>query len=128
MNGTLFGLAHVGHHPAAVFSMLPFYIAVAAVYGGLTYATNSILPGLALHAGGNVFSLTRLWVTGKPEWQLSGAVTPLVWETGVDAAFAGHLAALALISAAAVWAYVELASTARAPNSPQSAPRSSSLA
>jgi hypothetical protein len=32
---------------------------------------DSILPAVALHAGGNVWSLTRLWATGRPEWQLS---------------------------------------------------------
>ena len=33
---------------------MPYYLAVAAVYGALAYFTNSILPSLVLHAGGNV--------------------------------------------------------------------------
>lgn len=42
VTGVIFGLLHYNHHPASVFAMLPFYIAVAAVYGGVTYLTNSI--------------------------------------------------------------------------------------
>src|SRR5688572_971828 len=49
VNGTAFGLLHFPNHPDAVVQMLPYYIAVAAVYGGLTWATNSILPAIALH-------------------------------------------------------------------------------
>lgn len=71
VTGTCFGLGHVTHHPAAVLQMLPYYIGVAAVYGGLAWATNSILPPLVLHAGGDVLSLTRLLLTGLPEWQVS---------------------------------------------------------
>jgi hypothetical protein len=93
--------------------MLPYYIAVSAVYGGLAYATNSILPGLALHAGGDVFSLTRLWVTGRPEWQVSGAMPQLIWESGVDAAFILSAVVLVLLATAAAWAYIELASARR---------------
>ena len=44
VNGTLFGLLHFPTHPAYVLWMLPYYIAVSAVYGGLTWAANSILP------------------------------------------------------------------------------------
>jgi hypothetical protein len=71
----------------------------------------SILPGLVLHAGGDVFSLTRLWLTGLPEWQLS---TPprLVWETGMDAAFIAYVIAFVVLSAGAFWAYRERARAA----------------
>jgi membrane protease YdiL (CAAX protease family) len=87
VNGAMFGLLHFPTHPAAVLVMLPYYIAVAAVYSGLTWATNSILPALALHVGGDIWSLIRLWATGKPEWQRSEAAPPLVWDSGVDAGF-----------------------------------------
>jgi Type II CAAX prenyl endopeptidase Rce1-like len=46
VNGMMFGLLHFPNHPDAVMLMLPYYIAVAAVYGGLTWAANSILPAL----------------------------------------------------------------------------------
>jgi uncharacterized protein len=100
INGAMFGLLHFPNHPGAVISMLPYYIAVAAVYGGITWATDSILPALLLHAGGDVWSLTRLWATGRPEWQLSPSAPPLVWDAGPDATFyaaAGVLIALSVV-------------------------------
>jgi membrane protease YdiL (CAAX protease family) len=113
VTGTLFGLAHYNHHPAAVLEMLPFYIAVSAVYGGLAYATNSILPSLVLHAGGDVFSLMRMWTTGQPEWQVSTTAPSLVWQTGIDFMFIRSVVVFLVLSALAVWAYVALARTAR---------------
>jgi membrane protease YdiL (CAAX protease family) len=114
VTGAVFGLAHASHHPAAVVTMLPYYVAVAAAYGGLAWATDSILPGIVLHAGGDVFSLARLWTTGRPEWQTAPAPPGLVWETGVDAAFVGSSLAFLALGAAAAWAYAALARAARA--------------
>lgn len=113
ISGALFGLAHFTHHPAGVFAMLPYYVAVAAIYGGLAYATNSILPGLVLHAGGDIFELNRLWMTGQPEWQLNAKAPQLIWDTGADGAFFGLVAAFILAGSAAAWAYVSLAALAR---------------
>lgn len=98
VNGTMFGLLHFPNHPNAVLQMLPYYVAVAALYGGLTWATNSILPSLVLHAGGDVWSLTRLWLTGQPEWQTSTTPPPLVWATGFDVSFAMTLVALVVLT------------------------------
>jgi membrane protease YdiL (CAAX protease family) len=114
VNGTMFGLLHFPSHPTAVLTMLPYYIGVAAVYSGLTWATNSILPALVLHAGGDVFSLTRLWTTGRAEWQLTAERAPLVWESGFDAAFSGALVALVLLAGATAWAYLKLRTLANA--------------
>lgn len=100
VNGVLFGLLHFPNHPAAVVAMLPYYLAVSALYGGLTWAANSILPALALHIGGNVWSLTRLWATGRPEWQLSPTAPSRIWEVGLDAAFV--MTALACLALTAV--------------------------
>jgi membrane protease YdiL (CAAX protease family) len=108
VNGTMFGLLHFTNHPSAVFTMLPYYIAVAAVYGGLTWATNSILPSLVLHAGGDVFSLTRLWLTGRPEWQLTRERPSLVWDHGVDAPLVASVAALVLLGCATGWVYRQI--------------------
>ncbi len=94
VNGAMFGLLHFLNHPDAVMVMLPYYIAVAAVYGGLTWAADSILPALVLHVGGDVWSLTRLWLTGRPEWQVSTSPS-LVRETGMDASF--FVAAVAVV-------------------------------
>lgn len=87
VNGTLFGLLHFPNHPSAVAVMLPYYIAVAAVYSGVTWAANSILPAVALHVGGDIWSLIRQWATGLPEWQGAATPQPLVWDTGPDTAF-----------------------------------------
>jgi membrane protease YdiL (CAAX protease family) len=103
VSGTLFGLLHFPTHPADVLWMLPYYIAVSAVYGGLTWAANSILPALVLHAAGDVVVLTRWWLTGRPEWQIGPTRPPLVWESGIDAQFVlTAVAALALVVATAV--------------------------
>ena len=77
VNGTLFGLLHFPTHPADVLWMLPYYIAVSAVYGGLTWAANSILPALVLHVAGDVVVLTRWWLTGRPEWQIGPTASHL---------------------------------------------------
>ena len=114
VSGVMFGLGHFNHHPAAVLEMLPFYIGVAAIYGGLAYATNSILPGIVLHAGGDIWSLTRLWTTGQPDWQLTPAAPALILQTGVDAGFVTSVVAFMILSAAAVWAYIGIARAARA--------------
>ena len=82
--------------------MLPYYVAVSAVYGGLTWAADSILPALVLHAAGDVVVLIRWWLTGRPEWQIGSTSPPLVWETGVDSHFLlTGTASVALVAAAA---------------------------
>ena len=99
VNGAMFGLLHFLNHPEAVMVMLPYYIAVAAVYGGLTWAADSILPALVLHVGGDVWSLTRLWLTGRPEWQVSTSPR-LVRETGMDASFFVAVVAVVVLGSA----------------------------
>jgi membrane protease YdiL (CAAX protease family) len=121
ITGIVFGLAHYSHHPASALAMLPYYVAISAVYGGLAYATNSILPGLALHAGGDVFSFTRLWATGQPEWQVSAVPAGLIWDTGVDIAFVRSVVVFALLAGGAVWAYVATTRAARGADVPSGA-------
>ena len=105
VSGTVFGLLHFPSHPADVLWMLPYYIAVSAVYGGLTWAANSILPALVLHAVGDVVVLTRWWLTGRPEWQIGPALPPLVWEGGIDRQFVLTAVAATAFVAATVTAY-----------------------
>jgi membrane protease YdiL (CAAX protease family) len=105
VNGTMFGLLHFPNHGDAVLTMLPYYIAVAAVYGGLTWAANSILPSLVLHVGGDIWSLGRLWMTGRPEWQLSPSPPALIRETGVDKGFLLAMASLAMLTMLTVAGY-----------------------
>jgi membrane protease YdiL (CAAX protease family) len=110
--GSLFGFAHFSHPEVGVV-LLPFYLAVAAVYGALAYFTDSTLPGMLLHAGGNMFSAFDLFTRGRSEWQLTPEAQPLIWETGPDLAFWGNAAALVVVTGLTVWAYSTLARTAR---------------
>ena len=119
VTGILFGLAHFTH-PEVTLVLIPYYLAVAAVYGGLAYLTNSILPSLVLHAGGNVFSALDLFTRGRSEWQGSATPKPLIWDTGADASFWISLVATLVVGTAAVWAYTALASVVRKIPSAQS--------
>ena len=112
INGVMFGLLHFPNHPAETLTMLPYYVAVAAVYSGVTWAADSILPALVLHAGGDVWSLTRLWATGRPEWQLADQ-RPLIWETGLDVSIVGSFLILVVLSAATCWLCIVTARTRR---------------
>ena len=108
VNGIAFGLLHFPNHPGDVLLMLPYYIAVSAVYGGLTWASNSILPALVMHSGGDIWSLGRLWLTGRPEWQLSSAPVRLVRDTGIDASFVVAVGVFTGLTALTIWAYASL--------------------
>ena len=108
ITGVVFGLAHYNHHPTAVVSMLPYYVVVSAVYGGLAYATNSILPGMVLHAVGNVFSLSRLWATGLSELQVSATAPRLIWETGLDGSFLRSVVVFTVLASLSVWLFANL--------------------
>jgi membrane protease YdiL (CAAX protease family) len=108
ITGSMFGFAHFTH-PQVGLLLLPYYLAVGAVYGGLAYLTDSILPSMFLHAGGDMFSALDLFTRGRSEWQLSTAPRPLIWETGADAAFLGNVTALVVASVLTVFAYTALA-------------------
>jgi membrane protease YdiL (CAAX protease family) len=112
VSGSLFGFAHFTH-PEVGLVLLPYYLAVAAVYGTLAYLTDSTFPSMILHAGGNMFSAFDFFTRGRSEWQPTTTATPLVWQTGVDAAFVGSVAALVVVGAMTVLAYVGLASATR---------------
>ena len=114
VTGSLFGFVHFTH-PEVTLILMPYYLAAAAIYGALAYLTNSILPGVVLHAGGNVFSAIGLFAGGRAEWQATSNPAPLIWETGADASFWIGSAAALIVGAAAVWAYAALAGVAREP-------------
>jgi len=112
ITGALFGFAHFSH-PDVGLALLPYYVAVAAVYGSLAYFTDSTLPSMALHMGGNIFSAFDLFARGRSEWQLSTAQPKLIWETGPDAAFIGNVVAFIMVSALTVCAFAGLARAAQ---------------
>jgi len=114
VTGILFGFMHFAH-PEVTLVLMPFYLAIAIVYGTLAYLTDSIWPGMVLHAGGNVFAAFDLFARGHSEWQGVGPPAKLVWETGADGAFWASVAATLVVGAAAAWAYVMLARLRQAP-------------
>lgn len=108
VTSVVFGFLHFTH-PEVTLVLLPFYITVATVYGTLAYLTDSTFPGMVLHAGGNMFAAFDLFARGHTEWQGLGPPAKLVWETGPDAAFLSSVAALLVVGAVTVGAYVMLA-------------------
>jgi len=114
VTGILFGFLHFTH-PEVTLVLMPFYLAVATVYGTLAYLTNSTWPGIVLHAGGNVFVAFTLFARGHSEWQGLGPPAKLIWETGADAAFWTSVGATLAALAAAVWGFVGLARLRRDP-------------
>ena len=98
VTGTLFGFAHFTH-PEVGMILLPFYIAVAAVYGMLAYLTDSTYPSIVLHAAGDMFSILDLFTRGRSSWQLTATPLPPVRKSGLDASFLGNLAGLVVVGA-----------------------------
>lgn len=113
VTGLLFGFVHFTH-PEVTVLLMPYYVAVAAVYGALAYLTNSILPSIVLHAGGNALAAIDLFARGRSEWQTSASPDPLIWEAGTDASFWISVVAFLFVGSAAGWAYAGLAAVARA--------------
>ncbi len=64
-------------HGAAVIPFLPFYLAVAAVYGLLAYYTGSIVPGIVLHFAGDVMMFAVRVIAARQGVAPGGAVSPL---------------------------------------------------
>jgi membrane protease YdiL (CAAX protease family) len=108
ITGTMFALVHLDF----TLILWPYYIAVAAIYGTVTYLTNSILPAVVLHTAGNLFSNLDLWLHGQAEWQASPA-SRLISATGADASFWMSSVALLVAAVVTIWAYARLANEAR---------------
>jgi membrane protease YdiL (CAAX protease family) len=109
ITGTMFAVAHLDF----TLVLWPYYVAVAAIYGTVTYLTNSTVPAVVLHTAGNLYSNFDLWLHGQAEWQAGAAPASLIWETGTDPSFWLAGAALLVASAATVWAYCGLAAATR---------------
>ncbi len=113
VTGMLFGASHFTH-PEVGLVLLPFYVAVSAVYGLLASATNSTYPSMVLHAGGNLFSAFGLFVQGRSEWAPSAVPAPTIWATGPDGPFLTSVGAFMIVGAVTVFAYRGLFRAARA--------------
>jgi membrane protease YdiL (CAAX protease family) len=109
ITGTMFALVHLDFTPV----LWPYYVTVAAIYGTVTYLTNSILPAIVLHTAGNIYSNLDLWMRGRAEWQAAKGPAALIWQAGTDPSFWVASAALAVVTALAIAAYLYLARIAR---------------
>jgi len=81
ITGTVFGLAHFNH--PGMIAMMPFYLTLATTYGTIAYLTNSIVPGIVLHAGGDALGALTALAQGRQTSSLpipaaSTASTPLL--------------------------------------------------
>ena len=106
--GVVFGLAH-GSHTYWTLALMPYYLAVAAVYGTLAYLTNSVMPSLVLHAGGDALDALMSLGGGNVVQQAAAAHAGV----GAGAAVAINLVVLAATGIASVWAFRELAKATR---------------
>ena len=105
ITGTMFAVAHLDFTPV----LWPYYIAVSAIYGAVTYLTNSILPAVVLHTCGNLYSNFDLWLHGKAEWQAPSGTAALIWNTGADRSFRYSILFFTVATAGMLWAYFKLA-------------------
>lgn len=98
----VFGLVHIANGYRELTWLLSDAV-FGAILGTLAYLTNSILPGLVLHAAGDAARYLVVWRLGpnRPK--------ALIWESGPDASFWVSLTVAATVGAAAVWAYRKLA-------------------
>jgi membrane protease YdiL (CAAX protease family) len=108
ITGFFFGWAHFSHKEVTII-LLPYYMSVAAVYGTLAYLTKSILPGLILHAVGDILDGISSLTTNRAEWQTSATPKPLIWESGTDATFWISCIITVVLGALTFWAYKHLA-------------------
>jgi membrane protease YdiL (CAAX protease family) len=110
ITGTMFAVAHMDF----TLVLWPYYVAVAAIYGTVTYLTKSILPAVVLHTGGNVYSNLDLWFHGQSEWQATTAPAARLWEAGPTLYLWEMVGALLALISIALWAYGRLAIAGRA--------------
>jgi membrane protease YdiL (CAAX protease family) len=109
ITGTMFAVAHLDF----TLILWPYYVAVAAIYGTVTYLSKSILPAVVLHTSGNIYSNLDLWLHGQAEWQAPSGPAALIWRTGADGSFWISSLALLIVVAGTVWAYFNLARATR---------------
>jgi membrane protease YdiL (CAAX protease family) len=108
ITGLFFGATHFTHREVT-WAVMPYIMAAAGVYGTIAYLTNSVVPGMVLHAGGDVFLGLAALATGASEWRGAAAPQPLVWETGIDASFSLSVIAMLFVGALTIMAFISLA-------------------
>ncbi|MGD0308834.1 MAG: type II CAAX endopeptidase family protein [Acidobacteriota bacterium] len=104
--GIAFGALHLTHGFAHTLPRLPYYFAIALVYGAIAYLTNSILPSMVIHACGDALEFMLA------SWRAALHPPPPIWQSGPDRAFwvCGGLACL--FGVAAIYVYRKLGAAA----------------
>jgi len=98
----VFGFIHLANGYHELTWLLPYAI-FGAILGTLAYLTNSILPGVVLHAAGDAVRFLLVWRLGPNPQE------PLIWQSGLDISFCVRLAVAVTFGLAAIWAYRKLA-------------------
>lgn len=109
ITGTMFAIVHLDFK----LILWPYYLAVAALYGTITYTTNSILPAVVLHTAGNLYSNFDLWANGQSEWQTTQRASTLLWRSVIDKSVITGSAILIILVIATALAYVQLSRSVR---------------
>lgn len=107
--GIMFGLAHGGHTYWSL-ALMPYYLAVGAVYGTMTYLTDSVVPSLTLHAVGDALDGLLAVSGGGSAGASSSSTGPAL---APEAALILNVAVIVITAAIATWAFRALASTVR---------------
>ena len=112
ITSAVFGAIHI-LNGSFELSWLFLYAVLGAILGILAYITNSILPGVVLHAASDAlrFIIAMRFGPNRPK--------PLIWQSGTDAAFWLRVAAVVVFGAIAVWAYRKLSAMTRAESAPR---------
>lgn len=121
ITSTIFVLFHLPGRPSVSLSYL-FLVSLASLnYGILAYLTNSILPGLVLHASGDVASFALVWwfhgALGPREQHglsLSDAIR--------DPLFLVNCGEFVVLAAVSAWAFRKLASKSTVHRDPLPSP------
>jgi membrane protease YdiL (CAAX protease family) len=116
ITGTMFAVVHLDFTPI----LWPYYVAVAGLYGTVTYMTGSILPAIVLHTCANLYSSFDLWLHGQAEWQAPSSADTLIWVSGVDMSFLVKSGALLAAAAGMMLAFRNLARAPRSRRGPDS--------
>jgi membrane protease YdiL (CAAX protease family) len=106
----VFGVVHIanGYHE---LTWLLADAVLGAILGTMAYLTNSILPGVVLHAVNDAVRFLAVWRLGPIQPKT------LIWESGPDASFWMSVAVVATVGGVAIWTFRKLALVAR-PQSP----------
>ena len=103
----VFGSAHLTDwQPSMTVARMFFIVLASVLYGVLVHLTNSILPGLVLHATGDAIGIVWIWLLSQrptvqsPSGFAGASADPQFWTNCLIAAVFG---------VAAVWAFRRLA-------------------